>query len=157
MITLTANEQKIHRVLLDRARAADPTKPFDACLSYKALGHQIDPDGVSTSMSRPPFRGGMFPALGHVSMYEVEHGRPMLSALVVTEGSKVPGPGFAELARHLQLKVENDETFWHEELDRTLRFWSAQDPVLVLDAAVDRLMGELQAIKNAVRKPQQFT
>ncbi|MFB7472579.1 hypothetical protein [Kitasatospora sp. NPDC056184] len=87
-------------------------------------------------------------------MYEVEHGQPMLSALVVIESSRVPGPGFTKLARHLNLRVENDETFWQEELDRTLRFWSAQDPLLVLDAAIDRLMGEFRAIKNAVRKLQ---
>ncbi|KJS57070.1 hypothetical protein VM98_03145 [Streptomyces rubellomurinus subsp. indigoferus] len=154
MITLTTDEQKIHRVLLDRARAADPAKPQDACLSYKALGLQIDPDGVGTGMSRPPFRT-MFPALGHVSMYEVEHGRPMLSALVVAESSHTPGAGFAELARHLKLKVENDETFWQQELERTIRFWSAQDPILLLDAAVDRLMGELQVIKNSLRRLHQ--
>ncbi|MFD4916614.1 hypothetical protein ACFWNR_25775 [Streptomyces virginiae] len=154
MITLTSNEQAIHRVLLDRSRAADPAKPLDACLSYKALGLAIDPDGINIGMSRPPFRT-MFPALGHVSMYEVEHGRPMLSALVVSESSHAPGSGFADLARHLKVQVEDDATFWRDELERTLRFWSAQDPVLVLDAAVDRLMSELQAIKNSLRKLQQ--
>ncbi|MGW4424985.1 hypothetical protein [Streptosporangium sp. NPDC004631] len=154
MITLGPDEQAIHRALLDRSRAADPAQPLDACLSYKALGLMIDPDGINTGMSRPPFRA-MFPALGHVSTYEVEHGRPMLSALVVSESSHEPGPGFAELARNLKLKVEDDTTFWQEELERTLRFWSAQDPVLVLDAAVDRLMGELQAIKNSLRELQQ--
>ncbi|MGX1762255.1 hypothetical protein ACWIG5_36050 [Streptomyces lydicus] len=154
MITLTPDEKAIHRVLLDRSRAADPAKPLDACLSYKALGLVIDPEGFNTGMSRPPFRT-MFPALGHVSMYEVEHGRPMLSALVVSESSHAPGSGFADLARHLKLKVEDDATFWQEELERTLRFWSARDSVLVLDAAVDRLMGELQVIKNSLRKIQQ--
>ncbi len=154
MITLTPNEQNIHHVLLDRARTADPVSPTDACLSYKALGLLIDPEGTNSGMSRPPFRT-MFPALGHVSMYEVEHGRPMLSALVVSESSKAPGAGFADLARHLNLKVEDDDTFWQEELGRTVRFWSAQDPVLLLDAAVDRMMGELQTIKHALRRLQQ--
>ncbi|WP_166022406.1 hypothetical protein [Streptomyces chilikensis] len=151
MITLTPDEKAIHRALLGRARAADPAKPLDACLTYKALGLVTDPEGRSTGMSRPPFRA-MFPALGHVSAYEVEHGRPMLSALVVSENSHAPGPGFAGLARRLRYRVDDDAAFWQEELERTVRFWSAQDPVLVLDAVVDRLLCELQVVRDSLRR-----
>ncbi|MCX5373918.1 hypothetical protein OG613_37880 [Streptomyces sp. NBC_00015] len=151
MITLTSTERDIHRILSVRAREADIAKPHEACLTYKELGLLIDPEGLNTGMSRPPFRT-LFPALGHVSMYEVEHGRPMLSALVVAQDSRVPGPGFVELARHLQLPVNDPDTYWDEELSEVVRFWSAHDPVLLLDAAVDRLMSELGAIKAAVRR-----
>ncbi len=34
-------------------------------------------------------------------MYEVEHGRPMLTAIVVQEETRHPGTGFAKLGRHL--------------------------------------------------------
>ncbi|WP_448698909.1 hypothetical protein [Streptomyces avidinii] len=64
----------------------------------------------------------MFPALEQVSRYEVEHGRPMLSALVVSEGSPAPSPGFADLARHLGLEAADDAA-------RTeIRFWYTQTP-----------------------------
>ncbi|MFE9772151.1 hypothetical protein ACFYOV_10840 [Streptomyces sp. NPDC005931] len=149
VITLTPAERDIHRVLSSRAREADPGKPREACLTYKELGLLIDPEGHRSGMSRPPFRT-LFPALGNVSRYEVEHGRPMLSALVVAQESRVPGPGFVELARHLELPVGDSGTYWDEQLGEVVRFWSAHDPVLLLDAAVDRLMGELAAVKEAV-------
>jgi hypothetical protein len=101
-------------------------------------------------MSRPPFRT-MFPALGRVSRYEMEHGRPLLSALVVSQDKREPGDGFVQLARELGLPVQDPGTYWDEELREVVRFWSAHDPVLLLDAAVDRLMGELGEIKAAVR------
>ncbi|MEU3346062.1 hypothetical protein ABZ723_13875 [Streptomyces sp. NPDC006700] len=151
MITLTPAERDIHRVLSNRAREADPAKPREACLTYKELGLLIDSEGRNTGMSRPPFRT-LFPALGNVSRYEVEHGRPMLSALVVAQDTRVPGPGFVELARHLELPVNDPDTYWEEELSEVIRFWSAHDPVLVLDAAIDRLMGELGAIKAAIQR-----
>lgn len=151
MITLSPTERDIHRVLSTRAREADPAKPREVCLTYKELGLLIDPEGGNTGMSRPPFRT-LFPALGNVSRYEVEHGRPMLSALVVAQESRVPGPGFAELARQLQLPVGDEDTYWDRELDAVIRFWSAHDPVLLLDAAVDRLTAQLDDIKAAMQR-----
>ncbi|MFI6358245.1 hypothetical protein ACIBJF_37790 [Streptomyces sp. NPDC050743] len=94
----------------------------------------------------------MFPALGHVSMYEVEHGGPMLSALVVKQDSGTAGPGFVDLARHLKFDVQDEEAFWKRELEEVVRFWSAKDPVLLLDAAVDCVMEELKQIKAQLRK-----
>ncbi|MEW2255893.1 hypothetical protein [Streptomyces sp. NPDC047869] len=66
MVTLTPAERDIHRVLSNRARQADPTKPREACLTYKELGLLLDPEGQNPGMSRPPFRT-LFPALGNVS------------------------------------------------------------------------------------------
>ncbi|MFF2203932.1 hypothetical protein [Streptomyces sp. NPDC058145] len=126
-------------------------KPRDACLTYKELGLLIDPKGRNPGMSRPPFRT-LFPLLGNVSRYEVLHGRPMLSALVVAQETRVPGPGFVELARHLELPVRDPDAYWEEELSEVIRFWSAHDQVLILDAAVDRLMGEISAIKAAMQR-----
>jgi len=97
-------------------------------------------------------RVNMFRALGHVSMYEVEHGRLMLSALVMKQDSGTAGPGFADLARHLKFDVQDEEAFWKRELEEVVRFWSAKDLVLLLDAAVDRVMEELKQIKAQLRK-----
>lgn len=146
MITLTSAERDIHRVLLSRAQDTDPATSDEACITYKALGRLIDPEGRNPGMTRPPFRT-MFSALGHVSMYEVEHGRPLLSALVVNQDSGTAGPGFADLARHLGFEVQDDEAFWRRTLEEVVRFWSAKDPVLVLDASVDRVVEELRQIK----------
>ncbi|MFF0852504.1 hypothetical protein ACFYVM_15815 [Streptomyces sp. NPDC003280] len=151
MVTLTPVERDIHRVLSNRARQADPMKPREVCLTYKQLGLLIDPEGQNAGMSRPPFRT-MFPALGNVSRYEVQHGRPMLSALVVAQDTRVPGPGFVELARDLGLPVSNPDTYWEEELRGVVSFWSVHDPVLVLDSAIDRLMDELGEIKAAIQR-----
>ncbi|MFD0149333.1 hypothetical protein ACWGQ4_14275 [Streptomyces sp. NPDC055721] len=147
--TLTPIEQDLHRVLSRRAREAAPEEPSQACLTYKALGLLVDPEGVNTGMSRPPFRT-LFPALGRISAYESEHGRPLLSALVVAQESGTPGPGFAQLAQSLGVVVRDPEAFWEEELAEVVGFWSTHDPVLLLDAAVDELKSELAVLRAAV-------
>jgi len=104
-------------------------------------------------MLTAPFYG-LLEALGHVSTYEVEHGRPMLTALVVNKETRIPGEGFASLGEHLGRRVANEEEFWHTELAATVELWSRSDPVLLLDAAVERLMRELVTIKDRVRRGQ---
>jgi hypothetical protein len=152
MITLTPFENALRRALVDRVHGGNTDSPMNCCLSYKDLGLQVDPDGTSHyPMTRPPFRG-LNEALGHVSMYEVEHGRPMLSAVVVNEDTGHPGSGFAKLARHVGLSVEDEDTFWRAELAVVVRFWSDVDLVLVVDAALDTVMEELSTIKQLVRR-----
>jgi hypothetical protein len=152
LIILTSVERNIHRALRARAQGANPTHPATACISYKELGLMIDPEGKSWAVSRAPFRR-MFPALGHVSAYETEHGRPMLSALVVREDSRKPGSGYIQLARDCGIATENEgEEFWKQQLTEVVRFWATGDPVLLLDAAVDKLMSEFATLKSLVRK-----
>jgi len=124
-----------------------------ACLTYSELCDQVDPDHASKyPMTVPPFRG-LNEALGHVSMYEAEHGRFLLTALVVNAGDRRPGPGFARLGRHLGFSVIDEDAFWRRELEGVVRLWAANDIVLVLDAAIDRITEDLQTIKRLVRKP----
>ncbi|MEV7567834.1 hypothetical protein [Streptomyces tanashiensis] len=144
-------ERDLHRALTARAREADPEKPAEARVTYKELGLLVDPEGDRSGMSRPPFRT-MFPALGNISAYEAERGRPLLSALVVAQGSGTPGPGFAEMAQHLGVNVRDPEEYWAEELAAVVRFWSTHDPVLHLDAEITRLEGELAALRAAVER-----
>lgn len=90
MIKLTPFEHRLRNVLVRRAQAADPVDSRSACITYTDLGLAIDPQAVVRyPMTRPPFRG-LGEALGHVSMYEAEHGRPLLSALVVEQESRRP-------------------------------------------------------------------
>jgi len=78
-----------------------------------------------------PLRGSHMGAetsrlLGEISQEEHEHGRPMLSALVVsTAGS--PGAGFFHLARHLgKLQVATpaeEQPFWEQEKEAVYAAW----------------------------------
>lgn len=152
MITLTPFEHVLRRALVDRIGASASPDPREHCLSYRRLGLLVDPDDRSRyPMTRPPFRG-LNEALGHVSMYEAERGRPMLTAIVVNEETGHPGSGFARLGRHLGFDVDDEDGFWRAELDAAVRFWKTDDVVLVVDAAVEVLMAELGSIRQLVRK-----
>jgi hypothetical protein len=145
---LTSDERLIWRQLRDRARTGSPADLDAACIHYGELGRLVDPDEPwHFPMSRPPLRG-FNDALGHVSQYEHEHGRPLLSALVTTVDDNQPGHGFAVFAATLGLAVGDPEKFWRAEVARVVSFWSATDDVLLLDAAVDRLLGALASRRS---------
>jgi hypothetical protein len=81
MVVLTGEDRLIWCELHRRACAGSPDCAHLACIHYRDLGVLIDPEQAWHSpMSRPPFRG-FNDALGHVSQYEFEHGRPLLSCL----------------------------------------------------------------------------
>jgi len=69
--------------------------------------------------------------LGEISTCEHEHGRPLLSAVVVhkpdpqSEESLGPGQGFFTLARELGLMAPDDDEddFWQHELRRAYDHW----------------------------------
>ena len=64
--------------------------------------------------------------LGEISQDELDHGRPMLSAIVVgVRGS--PGPGFFDLARECG-KLQDDsrereQRFWADEKEAVYTAW----------------------------------
>ncbi|WP_030749570.1 hypothetical protein [Streptomyces sp. NRRL S-31] len=64
---------------------------------------RVDPHGLGpyTSQGQMP---GLYPKLGHISVYEHRHGRPLLWALVVRKATGRPGDGFADLASQLGSK-----------------------------------------------------
>lgn len=72
--------------------------------------------------------------LGEISMDEVEHGRPMLSAIAV--GVKgLAGDGFYKLARELaKLTTQSDDEFWAAEKKAVYDTWKIK-----LKATVDQL------------------
>jgi hypothetical protein len=64
--------------------------------------------------------------LGEISGYTHSNGMPMLSALVVDQNTKRPGPGFYECAIHLgklpcDATEEEKERFWRLELNQVYR------------------------------------
>lgn len=149
MLVLTNEDRLIWCELQARARAGSPLAANRACVHYGELGMLVDPDGVwSYPMSRPPFRG-FNDALGHVSQYEFEHGRPLLSSLVVTVDSGRPGAGFGQFAARLGVEVGDPDTFWEKELMRTVAFWSSGAAVLAIDARLDALQARMDALKTS--------
>lgn len=152
MIGLTRFERSLRRHLIRQVSSASPDDRQATCIGYGELGVEIDPDGlIRHPMTRPPFRG-LNHALGHISMYEVEHGRPMLTALVINKDTGEPGPGFVELAKHLGRRVDDPATFWREELAAVVDFWTDDDPTRRVDAALERVIGELGSIKERLRR-----
>lgn len=59
-----------------------------------------------------------------ISRYEHRHGRPMLTALVVLDDTKIPGTGFFDLAREYgRLTDQGEVGFWYEECERVYEYW----------------------------------
>lgn len=155
MINLKPYERHLHRILRDRAVAADPNNPTSALLTYGDLGRIADPEGIHASgpqpNTRPPFRG-LNQALGHVSWYEYDHGRPFLSALVVNAESGQPGEGFTDLARQRGITVADPEAFWREQVAAVVGFWvGGPDPVFLIDAALERVVAGLDDVRSRLR------
>jgi hypothetical protein len=146
MIHLTRQDRDIRKVLIDRVREASYDRPEQACLSYKQVNERLGhPHSGYSSLN-------LTHPLGHVSWYEFEHGRPMLSALVVNDETREAGGGFAKLARHLGREVSDEHEFWKAELLDVLDFWSDPDPTRAVDAALERIMSELGKIKANLRR-----
>lgn len=80
--------------------------------------------------------------VGACSEYEHQHGRPMISAMVINKETKQPGRGFWRLSGippHLRKEVkygygdatpekldEDRDRFWIAELQRISRYWKGQ-------------------------------
>ena len=81
---------------------------------------------VDLSMRNPYHRKLIGQYLGAISEYEVDHGRPMLSALVVHKDERKLGTGFYHLGEEIGRKgsLEDDDTFAHRELARLWAYWS---------------------------------
>lgn len=76
-------------------------------------------------MDSPADRDEIRKILGKISTYEHQHGRPMLTAIVVHKHDNIPGPGFFELARQLgRLRDGDDElVFFCHEVARVHAAW----------------------------------
>jgi len=72
-------------------------------------------------LSSTPYLGSrLSPFLRRIDKAEQRHGRPLLSALVVTKASGTPGAGFYALTAKLGLHPGGiDEAYWQRELNRT--------------------------------------
>ena len=67
--------------------------------------------------------------LSEISTYEHQHGRPLLSAVVLYGQGEEMHPAFFQLARELGVnRSEDDLQFFIEELRRVHQYWSKAPP-----------------------------
>ena len=126
---LTPFERRVRARVVELAQGGSPADPRQSCITYLRLGAEIDPTHTLRYPStRPPFRG-FNGVLGNISQYEHEHGRPLLTALVVRKATGTPGSGFANLVRSVGLPVTSFEKTWFKHLVAVVTFWSGtKDP-----------------------------
>src|SRR6201999_2022059 len=112
---LSPNEELVRAFLISRARQADPDRLSSARIEYQELAKAIDPQ--EHYWAWPRFRG-LGDVLGNVSVFEYEHDRPLLSALVVQAGTHQAGDGFYKgLLRkrlNIELPPEQERAYWRE-------------------------------------------
>lgn len=148
-IKLNDHERAVQRYLRDRTRQAAPQNPRVACITYGELCKAIDPD---EQVWRHPRYKGIGQALGHVSVYEHRHGRPLLSALVVAAATGDPGSGFVDdLCRgtlHMTITPGQEHAFWQATVEEVVRFWSDPDPMTAVDAMFDTVLDEVRSLKQ---------
>lgn len=167
MISLTPAEKHLRDFLADRAAKANPDNPAASVITYGNLADELDPDNLIGWAGSHPRYGALKTALFHVSSYEAEHNRPMLTAFVVRASGSVsgsrprkgePGNGFFKLARRLgRLDSEGTEAesaFWESEMRACSEQWSATGAGTgagLPDAQYDTIMAELGKIKQMLR------
>jgi len=156
---LSPLDQRVRAFLISRARQADPDRPSSAKTEYQQVGKAIDPQ--EHYWSWPRFRG-LGDVLGNVSVFEHEHGRPLLSAIVVQAGTHQAGDGFYKGLLHrrlgIQLPPDEERAFWREELRKVVTYWNAepseeesdtQAKVLALLTKIESALKEVRALISA--------
>lgn len=89
---------------------------------YSTLGQIIDLD-----MSNPEDRNQIAKILDEINRHEVlQHGRPMLSAIVIKKSTGIPGKGFFKCAKELdKYRGDTDYDFWAHELTEVYNYWQS--------------------------------
>jgi hypothetical protein len=123
-VVLSELEERTRQFLKVRAIEAKLTDPKASTITYTELRDKMDPSAQTWTGHRCT---GIAESLDRINRYEHDHGRPMISALVVLAGEGHPGPGFAKCARSLDQIVPADleQTFWRIELAKVIRYWQS--------------------------------
>ena len=149
-------EERVRAFLISRARQADPGRSSRAKTEYQQVGRAVDPEELYWSW--PRFRG-LGEVLGNISVFEYQHDRPLLSAIVVQAGTGQPGDGFYKglLQDRLRFQLSPDEAraFWREEIRKVVAYWNAapgeeepdtQAKVLALLTKIESHLEEVRAL-----------
>jgi len=62
--------------------------------------------------------------LDQINRDEHKHGKPMLSAVVITKQNGIPAPGFFDLAKELKGFSGDKIDFWNHELKDVYNAWA---------------------------------
>jgi len=102
---------------------------------YRRLGEVARSGSVTTYQEvavlvgldprEPGQRSVLSRLLREVSLHEHEHGRPLLSAVVVSRDTRLPGSGFFALMRLLGFGDAEDEALFARELGNVHEHWAA--------------------------------
>lgn len=116
---LNYQEQNLRNVLIRTAKRNTLITYSDAC---KEAALPLD-------MANPDHRNQLAAMLARVSVFETDHHRPMLSALVVHQNGMDPGNGFYTFAERLGLlregsKSEERMSFFANQVKEIHRIWS---------------------------------
>jgi len=117
-IILNSFQKKLHRQLVGVAKGPR------GVISYRDLGVK---NGIAVE---DEFHfNDLAGQIGTVSQYELEHGRPLLSVVVVRNDTQMPGKGFFKFARSLGVMKTTPQnelnclTFFAEEHIRVRDYW----------------------------------
>ena len=118
-------EQSIRRELIRQVQEGNFDNTF---VYYGILARQFNQPYVNGNIAD---RNRFHTILGHISEYEVEHERPMLSVIVVAQETRMPGHGFFTLARKLrrQRPDEDEDAFALRERRAVFEFWEHNEYV----------------------------
>jgi len=154
---LSPTEQRVRAFLISRARQADPDRRSSALIEYQQLAKAIDPD--EQYWAWPRFRG-LGEVLGNVSEFEHDHGRPLISALVVQAGTHQAGDGFYKglLQKRLdiQLPPDQERAYWREEIRKVVTYWNAApgeeepDTQARVLALISRIESDLKEVRTLI-------
>jgi|SRR5579862_2447518 len=109
--------EQIHQYLQEVAKRRD-------CTTYAEVAQLAHLDLAQSSE-----RAKLDELLAEISIHEHEHGRPLLSAVVLYGQGEEMHPAFFQLARELGLNQTNDDLqFFIEELRRVHEYWSKVPP-----------------------------
>jgi len=94
---------------------------LERLITYSEL---VSECGLDLDLSLQRDRTEIGRVLGDISKYEVENGRPRLSAIVVNQSSSMPSEGFYNYAKELNIHTgEADEIFFAREVRKIYDHW----------------------------------
>ncbi|MGO8687227.1 MAG: hypothetical protein ACLQT7_08625 [Candidatus Dormibacteria bacterium] len=156
MLTLTPFERSLRALLVEHLRDAGGDQD-KALITEEDLDARIASRPRHGSDALRPPHDRFFQALSHICIYEDEHGRPLLGAIVVVESTRRPGDWFQRLTGHLGFETTGTR-LWSDELDALIDLWSwqlAPDTLVIadiIDRGVETLDAHVRALERSVRR-----
>ena len=114
-MVLTKEDKTIRQILIDVASKG-------STITYTSLCSRA---GLELDMHNRQHASLLGDIIGDISTYEVEHGRPMLSSVVLTKNG-YEGNGFFRLAEELfnfTINKQDEKVFQNEMIKKTHKYW----------------------------------